>query len=144
MASPFRFFWKYQRPMMVVVTGIAIICFTLDDSLRMSNDSQATSRYFLPFLLGLIAACIAWVAGMRAGAEGKNYWWQGAIIGAALGVVFQVSTQKPEEGIATTLGNLNPKKIRNIPPLQMPKFSLSEADATALVDYFAAVSKRPG
>ena len=114
MASPFRFFWKYQRPMMVVITGIAIICFVLTDTLQMAGDSQAGNQYFVPFLLGLIFACIAWVAGMRSGDEGKNYWWQGAIIGVAMGVVFQVATQRPEAGVATSLGNLTPRMIQDL------------------------------
>lgn len=114
MASPFRFFWKYQRPMMVVVTGIAIICFTLDDSLRMSGDSQTSNKFFAAFVMGLIGACIAWVAGMRAGEEGKNYWWQGAIIGGALGVVLMIATAPKEVGISTSLGTLSPKKIREL------------------------------
>jgi hypothetical protein len=36
---------------------------------------------------------------------------------------------------------LNPKPIRKIPPLQMPKFSLSDADARSLVNYFTAVNQ---
>ena len=114
MASPFGFFWKYQRPMMIVVTGIAIICFVLDDTLRMTSNSQGTNRYFIPFLLGLIGALVAWVAGFRTPDESKNYWWQGGIIGAALGVVLMVATARPEAGVATSLGNLTPQKIQAI------------------------------
>ncbi len=36
---------------------------------------------------------------------------------------------------------LNPKPIRKIPVLQMPKFSLSNEDAMALVNYFTAVNR---
>ena len=114
MASPFRFFWKYQKPMMVVVTGIAIICFVLTDTLQMTGDSHAGNKSFLPFLLGLIGMIIAWVGGMRRPDESKNYWWQGGIIGAALGVVLMIATATPDEGIATSLGNLNQRKIQEL------------------------------
>ena len=67
MASPFRFFWKYQKPMMVVVTGIAIICFVLTDTLQMTGDSHAGNKSFLPFLLGLIGMIIAWVGASQTG-----------------------------------------------------------------------------
>jgi cbb3-type cytochrome oxidase cytochrome c subunit len=36
---------------------------------------------------------------------------------------------------------LNPKPIRKVPVLQMPKFSLSDDDAMALVNYFTAVNR---
>ncbi|MFL5329556.1 MAG: c-type cytochrome [Gemmataceae bacterium] len=36
---------------------------------------------------------------------------------------------------------LNPYKIRKIPPLMMPKFSLSDDEAVALVNYFTAANK---
>jgi len=36
---------------------------------------------------------------------------------------------------------LNPKQLRKIPPLQMPKFSLSDDEAMAMVNYFIAVNK---
>lgn len=36
---------------------------------------------------------------------------------------------------------LNPSRLRKIPPLQMPKFSLSPAEAMALVNYFSAVNR---
>ncbi|HYV34526.1 MAG TPA: c-type cytochrome, partial [Gemmataceae bacterium] len=37
---------------------------------------------------------------------------------------------------------LDPEKVRELPVLRMPKFSLSEEDAKMLVDYFSAVQKR--
>ena len=83
MRSPFAIFRTYQKTLMVIVFGMAMISFVLMSPLSAGSDVPKS----LAFIIVLaVVGCAGWVAGMPSGKSNEYGAW-GVVLGALLAVV---------------------------------------------------------
>ncbi len=101
MSSPFTLMRRYEKTMMVVITGVAMVSFVLLGSVQNPQDIPG------PLLVLFIAAllgCVAWLAGLSRG-KGAEWGISGALVGAILGLVGLIATREAS-AVLTNSGNL--------------------------------------
>ncbi|HWL10369.1 MAG TPA: hypothetical protein VNQ76_18335, partial [Planctomicrobium sp.] len=101
MTSPFILMRRYEKTMMVIVTGVAMVSFVLLGAVQNPQDIPA------PLLVIFAAAtlgAVAWLAGLS---RGKAVEWglSGALIGGIFGLVGLMSTREAS-AVLTSNGNL--------------------------------------
>lgn len=110
MKSPFAIFRKYQKTLMVVLTGLAMFSFTVMESVR-SDSTTAT----VPILCGVIGMAILGYIGWRRG-EAVTFGAVGIAIGVVVGVfiILHSGSTGPKPPIETDAGNLSHQELQGL------------------------------
>jgi len=109
MSSPFSLFRRYEKTMMVVITGVAMVSFVLLGSVQNPQDIPG------PLLVLFVAAllgCIAWLAGLGKG-KGVEWGLSGALIGAIIGLVGLISSRQAS-AVLTDSGNFTQNDLADL------------------------------
>ena len=112
MQSPFQIFRKHQKTLIVVLGGLAILGWTIQDALV----NAALSPTTMVMLLAVVIGGAAWVVGLQGG-KGKQseYGVSGAVIGLLIGLVFMIySRYSVKAAVETTAGNISKKELQEM------------------------------
>ncbi len=114
MASPFQFFRKNQKVMMVAVTALALFAFVVMDSLmQMSGPGGGQiSPVITILLLAGVCAGVMWFFGAKQD-KGGEYALTGAVAGAVIAIVF-AWVQRPAPMVETSIGNLTTSELESL------------------------------
>ncbi len=113
MASPFKLLKKHERELMVIMTGIAMFCFVILDSVTSGRRDGSSNPLVLPLIFAAVGAGVAWIHGQVA-KKSANYWLNGLAIGAVAGAGVVFFSIRTEEGVQTSLGKISYQEIRHM------------------------------
>lgn len=113
MASPFKLLKKHERELMVIMTGIAMFCFVILDSVTSGRRDGGQSPLVLPLIFAAIGAGAAWIHGQVA-KKSANYWLNGLALGAVVGAAVVFFSMRTEPGVHTSFGKISYHDLRSM------------------------------
>ncbi len=113
MASPFKLLKKHERELMVIMTGIAMFCFVILDSVTSGRRDGSSNPFVLPLIFAAIGAGAAWIHGQVA-KKSANYWLNGLALGAVAGAAVVFFSMRSEEGVNTSFGKISFQELRGM------------------------------
>ncbi len=109
MTSPFTLMRRYEKTMMVVVTGVAMVSFVLLGSVQ---NPQEIPPPLLVIFAAAVLGSIAWLAGLGRG-KGTEWGLSGALVGAIIGLIVLMSSREAS-AVLTKNGNFTANDLSHL------------------------------
>ncbi|WP_437193533.1 hypothetical protein [Planctomicrobium sp. SH527] len=109
MSSPFSIFRRYEKILMVVLTGLAMVTFVLMGSVQ---DPSSLPPSMLVLIIAATLGAVAWLAGLSKG-KGAEWGLSGILVGVIIGMATLVFN-RPASAVLIDNGNLTSEQVSEL------------------------------